>query len=259
MKTYQTKIDADVRAVLERSVITATSLVLPAEQLARPLYEKVNKVLVAAGGKWNRGKKAHLFPNDPRAILGLALETGGIVDTKKNLGQFFTNRQLAEYVVNRLNIRHGMRVLEPSAGDGALAIVAFEDLCNGACVDGRVTCVEIDPVYVAKLEAKGCFTVVAGDFLTFKPSQLGHFDRVVMNPPFNGHQDIQHVIHAFDFLDDGGQLAAIMSSGAITLDTRRGEDFRDLVDEHGSWEPLPEGSFVDAGTKVNTILVTLAR
>ena len=31
-----------------------------------------------------------------------------------------------------------------------------------------------------------------------------------MNPPFTHHQDIDHVRHAYDLLDAGGVLVAIM-------------------------------------------------
>jgi len=45
------------------------------------------------------------------------------------------------------------------------------------------------------LEVKG-FNVVGNDFLEHKKS----YDRIVMNPPFENFQDIDHVRHAYDLL-----------------------------------------------------------
>ena len=61
----------EVKAVLQRAVITDNSLVLP-DQLDRKLYEKVNKAIESAGGVWSRKDKAHLFAGDPRSYLGLS-------------------------------------------------------------------------------------------------------------------------------------------------------------------------------------------
>ena len=47
------KITDEVRAVLEAASITATSVKLNG-QVDRALYVAVNKVLVGAGGKWDR-------------------------------------------------------------------------------------------------------------------------------------------------------------------------------------------------------------
>ena len=71
-------ISPDVLDVLQRSTIVDKLLVLPPGQLARPLYESVNKVLLNAGGCWSKKQKGHLFASDPTAILGLTLETGQI-------------------------------------------------------------------------------------------------------------------------------------------------------------------------------------
>ncbi len=80
----------EVEAILRASTITENLLVLPAGQLERKLYDAVNKVIVNCGGKWDRFKKGHVFPSDPRAKLGIALDTGVAEDTKKTLQAFYT-------------------------------------------------------------------------------------------------------------------------------------------------------------------------
>lgn len=85
MMTTTLQIAPDVMEVLRAAHVTDTSVVLPAGQLPRDLYVNVNKVLELAGGKWNRGAKAHLFASDPREKLGLAMESGGIATIRKEI------------------------------------------------------------------------------------------------------------------------------------------------------------------------------
>jgi len=256
----------DVRCVLERSTITANSVTLP-EQLERKLYESVNKVLTIAGGKWNRSAKSHTFAGDPRTALGLALETGEILDRKKALQQFFTPEDIADKIAQIvLAARRGptptLSILEPSAGHGALAD-AVRDRCSL-----KPYCVDIDQACVDVLKSKG-HNVVHGDFLTMSPDDFldvrplsqgePWFDVVVMNPPFSGDQDIRHVEHALTFLRPGGTLIAIVAPGFTFGETKTRRDFRALVDEIGSYEELPEGTFKESSTNVRTVLLTLTK
>lgn len=61
----------DVEQVIDRADIIGNKLFIQ-EQLDRKLYEAVNKALEAAGGRWNKKAKAHVFKGDPRPYLGLA-------------------------------------------------------------------------------------------------------------------------------------------------------------------------------------------
>lgn len=240
-------VDADVQAILQRSTITATSLTLPAEQFARPLYDRLDKVLKAAGGKWNRAAKAHLFARDPREALGLAVETGGIRDERKALQQFFTPPDLARALAAKAAIRPGHLVLEPSAGAGALARAAAD-------AGGTVTCVELDETLRAQLETEFELSV-ARDFLTLTP--VPSFDRVLMNPPFEKGQDVAHVMHAIAFLKPGGRLVAVMPAGVTTNTTKTYRAFREAVARAGRFEPLPDEAFARAGTNVRTVVLTI--
>ena len=59
-------------------------------------------------------------------------------------------------------------------------------------------------------------------------------------------------------LKPGGKLASVMSAGVTFRDDKLGKYFRDFVYTHsGQIIPLPEGSFEESGTNVNTVIVTM--
>lgn len=242
------QISQDTLIALEAAEIDGLNVRLKG-QLDRKLYERVNKVLEAAGGKWNRKAKAHVFSEDPASVIERAILTGAIT-VPQDFGFFETSVDLAERVVSLAGIEKSHSVLEPSAGTGRIARVA-------AKITPDVDCVELLPANARKLLA-GQFArkLTIGDFLSIPASR--EYDRIVMNPPFEKQSDIRHVLHALDFLRPGGRLVSIMAAGVRFRDNRLTRDFRDRVVSCGGWfEDLPEGSFKESGTMVNTTLVVM--
>jgi hypothetical protein len=137
------QIATDVLAVLDAAIIEGSNVVLPA-QLDRKLYVATDQVLQAAGGKWNRSAKAHVFDGNAADVLEPIILTGEYSRTRQDFGQFDTPVPLAGEIVDRAGIVPGMRVLEPSAGLGNLAAEAV-------AAGGHVHTVEIDPTRCAKL------------------------------------------------------------------------------------------------------------
>lgn len=238
------KLTPEIEAVLRASTITGNQLVLPAGRLERKLYEAVSKVIVNAGGKWNKSAKAHIFDRDPRVKLNLALETGVAIDEKKKLQAFYTPQELAHRVALLADV-HGCIILEPSAGDGALAEACMK---LGAA---RVDCFEINAGAAKILDSKG-FSCGCIDFLSVNPNSNFHYDRIVMNPPFTKKQDIKHVEHAMKFLAKGGKLTAVMQPNhaheiAASLHGSR------YVEIQG----IDAGAFKKSGTTIATAIITI--
>jgi len=255
------KIPPDVMDVLQRSTIEGNTLRLPEGQLERDLYNRVNKALANAGGHWNRGAKGHVFSGDPRAKLGLMLESGVAVDEQKKYQAFFTPQKLAYQVAGLANVR-GHIVLEPSAGQGDLI-----DACIGHDAKA-VHAIELNPENRELLEEKcdaedisGTGVVTIGDFLEMEPGfrggkSPGLYTRIVMNPPFTRNQDVHHVEHALKWLAPGGILAAIM------LDNPDRPAFQALTEKLDrriadglaySIQHVPGGTFKD--TDVHTLIL----
>ena len=106
MSATRTRVPDDVIPILRRSTFAGNVLTLP-EQLDRETYLRVAKVLTAARGKWNRKANGHVFPFDPRELIGAAVEDGVVVDAKRTLQFFETPDDLAKRMVGLSGIGAG--------------------------------------------------------------------------------------------------------------------------------------------------------
>jgi predicted RNA methylase len=243
------RIADNVLGVLDRADIDGNALRITDGQLDAKLYVAVAKVLTAAGGRWNRSAKAHLFAGNAADAIEPVILTGEVV-SRKQITQFFpTPPAIVARVLLAAQIEKGMEVLEPSAGEGAIAGPV-------AAMGADVDVIEYDLGFAATLAAAGfARAMLVADFLAVDP--IANYDRVVMNPPFTKQADIAHVEHALGFLKPGGRLVAVMAAG-VTFREGKAARFRDLVESRGGRiEPLPQNSFRTSGTDINTVLVTI--
>jgi 16S rRNA G1207 methylase RsmC len=142
------------------------------------------------------------------------------------------------------DIRPEHDVLEPSAGTGAIIreIVTYTHTVTAVEINYKLASVLINLFPSHDIRVKNL------DFLECN-GDLGKFDRIVMNPPFQNADDIKHIQHALTMLRPGGKLVAICANGP-----RQQEKLQPLAD---TWEELPEGTFKDQGTGVRTVLLTI--
>lgn len=190
----------------------------------------------------------------------------------KNYGFFPTPTAAAKKTIENANLYSQrtepcLDILEPSAGTGNLArlctVMDFEHWSNAEHYKKlyhdkhNVDCIEIQPDLCEQLSKEGIYRSVRNaNFLDIPPSPV--YDRVVMNPPFDGQHDIDHVIHAFKFLKPGGRLVSIMSAGTEFRENKKAVAFREFVKENdGRFIQLPERSFSEVGTNVNTVIVVI--
>jgi tRNA G10 N-methylase Trm11 len=150
---------------------------------------------------------------------------------------------LAQRMVEMADIVPGQRVLEPSAGTGRL----LEQLPEGC----DVLAIEINATLCSNLRSRfSQFGVLQGDFLNLGAYALGgEFDAVVMNPPFVNGEDIRHIKHAVSLTKPGGVVVALCAGGP-----RQERELKDLCE---FWQRLPEGTFKETGTMVNTVLMVI--
>ncbi len=173
----------------------------------------------------------------------------------KGIGNDFfpTPKATAERMVRMADIAPGMKVLEPSAGNGNIAEAIKSAGVSPDVVESSSSLREI-------LEAKG-FNLVGSDFMDYAE---GGYDRIVMNPPFSNGQDAEHIQHAYELLKPGGKIVAIAGEGIFFRSDAKAQGFRSWLDAHnGESESLPAGTFNDtslmATTGVNARLVTVEK
>jgi predicted RNA methylase len=246
------QVNTEVMNILSNSSVIGNMLQLPGH-LTRPLYLQANTVIEAAGGKWSKKHKAHVFTSDASEAIEQIVLTG-MVTIPQDFGYFPSPQLVVDQVLNKAEINKRHQVLEPNAGRGAIALRVAD---IGATVD----CVELlDENYkqLCLLAQQGELNglVFHCDFLSMAPAPV--YDRIVMNPPFAKQADIHHVLHALRFLKPIGLLVSVMAAGVTFRDNKLTVEFRRLVSERGGdIEALPENSFKESGTSVNTVIVTI--
>lgn len=173
------------------------------------------------------------------------LKTGVQVVSAPQL--FPTPRDLAGRMAELAELSEGMRVLEPSAGTGALLAAVREAIGESV----TVTAIEIDARLCDTLRVKHEGAEIINRDFRQCGEELGQFDRILMNPPFVDAQDISHILHAKKYLKPGGVLVAICANGP-----RQNEVLRPMIEQNrGLWEVLPSGAFKTSGTMVSTVLM----
>lgn len=163
---------------------------------------------------------------------------------------FPTPPALLEQMIQLAELQPGMRVLEPSAGSGAIcqrlkAVGIYPD------------CFEISPFLQNILTRQG-FNLIGDDFIAATPKPV--YSRILMNPPFGKGMDAPHVQRAFEWLVPGGRLVSIISCSYIHYSSRKYQHFRCWLKQLKAHElENPAGSFLNAErrTNVNTRMLVV--
>lgn len=233
-----------------------------ANQLDRKAYKLVNDVLVACGGKWNRARKAHVFEGDAEEALDSAIATG-VVTTTADMQFFPTNpheaERLVQWVLGDARGEH-LYILEPSAGDGAIARFAAQR--------GHTVMVEVDPRHekvlhrIARESPFDHSQAICDNFMHMELGDMPNgkkFTHIVGNPPFAktlGCDAIDHFRHSFSMLASRGTLGKIMPQSITWREDKRHKAFRGWLNDLGAEiEPLPDDAFKHAKTLVKTVRV----
>lgn len=177
---------------------------------------------------------------------------------------YFATPEPVGLVMTRLvDAKEGEKMLEPSAGHGAIARWFRPDAERTA----------IEPS--SELNSRLALVFQDGDIKRQKFEELNiinKYDAIVMNPPFNeegskgGKLAIDHLIKAFGHLREGGRVVAIIPEGQAI---KRLEQFLYATDGKGKMlNPdahlimninLPDVTFKRAGTGVRTRIVVIEK
>jgi len=242
-------VSTEVLCILEQCECKGNLLYLPKVQLERKLYLAVNKVLEAAGGRWSRKEKAHVFDSDPGDIIETIILTGSVVDKKREFQFFETPLWLVDEMIAFANIVPGDVILEPSAGKGRIVSRLKELYPNN-----KVACCELETSNYDSLVTKG-FYVAERDFFKYEEK----VDKIIANPPFSKQQDIDHITHMIEVCREGGRIVTIASPGITFRENNKTKTFRNLLESMKEYftKKLPEGTFKESGTMVRAVLLVI--
>lgn len=245
-------IDDNLIRILSESKVRGNNLDIE-EQLSPKVYKEIKDLLLRVGGKWNG--KTHVFQEDPTYLIAALIENKQWPD--KNPHAFFpTPKKIVDYMLEMV-IGEEIDVLEPSAGCGAIA-----EAIRSKFSMATIQLCEINKLHVNILRRKGFSDIYEGDFLKFKTDKK--YNYVVMNPPFSydGHPNawIEHVLHAFEFLNSNGNLICIAPNGWETKETQFIKDFKSFLNEHlYAYEKIDAGSFKESGTGIATVMLAISK
>jgi len=200
------------------------------KRLAKAGLDDADKYDRAAGDLSFLADQRLSGPDPGREIRDMELDLVG----RDIPGYFPTPRPVVELMLEAAGIEPGMTVLEPSAGKGDIA-----DVLREAHPEADLKVIEWNMDLRTILEAKG-HPIIGLDFLGHE----GGYDRIIMNPPFENGQDVDHVRHAYHCLRPGGRLVAIMCEGPFFRNDKAAAGFRAwLIAVGAENEKLPQGSF----------------
>lgn len=247
-------IPSDVYEVLSGCTTEGCFLTLPPVQLERSLFEQVDRILENLGGKWKGNQKRYEYPFEPAELLSVILSTG--VLPPKNPHAFFPTPKevlgkVFEPILELGSYYNPARILEPSAGTGAIANKLREWF-----PESQIDTCEFQELNRTMLERHG-FRVMADDFLTYQPTEL--YDLIVMNPPFSVKGDkeayITHFNHAWQMLRTGGMIVCITPNSWLFRSQQKATQFAEFVKDSLSFDLIEAGAFKESGTAITTAFV----
>jgi hypothetical protein len=244
-----------VEEVLKNCTIEGNIVKLPVTQLDRKTYQEVAKKLELIGGKWTSGKiKGFVFNENPESLLK-EISAGVNRNLKKEFQFFGTPAELADELVKYADIKQYHKVLEPSAGQGAI-IKAI----NRVYPKLKIDCFELMSINRTFLNKISTANLIGEDFLESEVTMSDEFDydRIVANPPFSKNQDIEHVYLMYDMLKEGGRLVSITSKHWEISSNKKETEFREWLGEIGAEIiSLDEGKFKKSGTMIETNIIII--
>lgn len=244
------KLTIDQINILKQAELNGNKLYLQ-WQLDRKQYTSINEVLETIWLKRNRKEKAHIADCSKEELeeaIGDIIETGEVETLKETIKKFQfyeTPKEVAEYLVELADIWEFDNILEPSAGHWAIA----EQIIKKK--HAYLHLIELDKNKKEILEEKFWNCVWCYDFLLYEAQT---FDKIIANPPFSKSQDVKHILHMYKLLSYGGRIVSIASS---TIKTREWKLYDELRSLNPEFIELPEWSFKDSWTMVNTVIVVI--
>lgn len=198
------------------------------------------RVLTMIGGTRCEGGVEFAYP---AASVIDDIATSGCIPDAVSHQYYPTPADVADAAMQMVDWSRVASVLEPSAGTGALADVIASEQEGMVALD----CIDTSELFVRILREKG-HAAECANFLNMAPAQ--RYDAIVMNPPYDRGQWLEHVKHALQFLADDGQLVAILPA------SQRGKEL--LPSYTHTWSEVYENRFANTSMDVSVLKLEAA-
>lgn len=257
----------ELQKSLSRCKIEGNVLFLPPiEESPLKNYAEVKKALEKAGGKYKRS--TFVFQAAAQPIIN-KLMGGEKINIKKEFQFFPTPAAIAECLVQLAEIKDGMSVLEPSAGQGAIIEQVFKAFPRNMTGPNDKMCVSVDYCELMEINQEilskkinsdkvwqGRVNFMNDDFLTAPLDE--QFDRIIANPPFEKNKDIDHIYRMFEFCKPNGRIVTLASQHWQHSKNKKETDF-------GKWLKLIKANvtqvepcaFKKSGTMVPSVIIVI--
>jgi len=162
-------------------------------------------------------------------------------------------QKMADYAINEHTISlKTVRVLEPSAGIGALVDKLHRNMLSGL----DITCVELNDDKCEVLKSKKYNTIHA-DFLLVDFGER-KFDVIIAAPPFKNNIDVVHISTMYDLLEKDGMIITLTTPYWTVNNETHQCEFRELLKHMThTMEMLPDDTFTEKGRTVPTAILTI--
>ena len=243
------KLSSDVIESLKRCKIEGNTLFLPPISEG-PLenYQQVRQALMNAGATYK--KNTFIFKSDAQPFID-RLTSGESANIKKEFQFFPTPDDIADHLVSLAGLQESDRILEPSAGQGAIVNAILRQ--NEHAI---IECCELMPEN-ADILLKAGYKVIRNDFMQITDRKSA-YDKIIANPPFNKNQDIDHIFKMWECLKPGGRIVTIASKHWQHSNNKKEKQFREWLYMVGAEIiSIDGGQFKESGTMVATCIVVI--
>ena len=222
------------------------------EVLSDEEYDKIKPDVETLGGHWRERVKGFCFSRESLKRLQYSQWQESIRFFPTPIEVARRVYELAEICADSSNGE--LRILEPSAGQGGLINAVEKSLWE------KITCIEPDETNSGVLSDMGLNPHKTTFEEYYEKYGDKKFTNVIMNPPFSLGRDISHVKMAYDLLQSGGVMVAIISENTLYYERQANRDFVKWLEEVNAYrEAVPTGSFIDCGTAIDTVIIKIKK
>lgn len=162
--------------------------------------------------------------------------------------------ELVEKMLEGIDFKKTLRVLEPSAGSGNIAEAIerkVESANEKSHWSSRKAELDLDVVekqfeLIAILKEKG-FRVVSNDFLAYETYKK--YDLIVMNPPFS--EGSKHLEKAIQLMQSGGRIVCLLNAAFLNGRTILDRELLKVIEKHEGTIEVIKNAFSGAERKTD--------